>query len=168
MFALEPTPWVVGTVLELKSDTEEDEVVVNVEPQSPSPVEEDEGPNKEDELILEDEPIEVDEPIVEDEPIEDDEDPIDDEIPYQAIDQSDSSFKPLSESYTVTLNTEVVQPREEQDQLVLLMASISLLIAGFLLLCALMALAWYFCGVKKDNAGNKSQKIQKKKVADRN
>ena len=37
MFALEPTPWVVGTVLELNSETEteEDEVVVNYEPQMP-------------------------------------------------------------------------------------------------------------------------------------
>ena len=40
----------------------------------------------------------------------------------------------------------------------MLVASITLLIAGFLILCALMAFAWYCCGVKKDNADKKSQK----------
>ena len=48
MFALEPTPWVVGTVLELNSETEteEDEVAVNYEPQMP--IEEDEDPKDDD------------------------------------------------------------------------------------------------------------------------
>ena len=43
----------------------------------------------------------------------------------------------------------------------MLMASITLLVAGFLILCALMAFAWFCFGVKKDNAGKKNQKIQK-------
>ena len=139
MFALEPTPWVVGTVLELNSDTEDDEVVVNYEPQSPIEEDEKQSPIEEDVILK------------------------DDWNPNKSIDQSDSSFQPLSESYTVTLNTEVVQPQEEQDPLVMLMASITLLVAGFLILCALMAFAWYCCGVKKDNVGKQSQKIQKKR-----
>ena len=44
----------------------------------------------------------------------------------------------------------------------MLIASITLLVAGFLILCALMAFAWYCCGVKKDNVGKNSKKSQKK------
>ena len=41
MFALQPTPWVVGTVLELKSDTDNDVPAVRDESQSPEEEEDD-------------------------------------------------------------------------------------------------------------------------------
>ena len=87
----------------------------------------------------------------------------DDDVQNVEFDKDVFFVKAQPDSFTVTLNTEAIQQQAEQEPLAMLMASATLLIAGFLILCALMAFAWYCCGVKKDNAGKKNPK---KKVDD--